>query len=121
MVERRTGSIINLTSSIQARPLPNLAHYASSKAAVALFTKCAALELAPFGIRVNAIAPGLTETDINRQDVADPEFRDMRLRGIPLAKIASPEDIAGAAIYLASDESAMATGSIIYVDGGATI
>lgn len=121
MIPRRTGSIINITSSAQARPPLHLAHYAPSKAAVASFTKCAALELAPFGIRVNAIAPGVTETDINREDLRNPAFCEMRLKGIPLGKIASPEDMVGAAIYLASDESALVTGSILYVDAGATI
>jgi NAD(P)-dependent dehydrogenase (short-subunit alcohol dehydrogenase family) len=79
------------------------------------------LELAPYGIRANAIAPGLIETDLNRTDLADAAFRDYRLSMIPLKVIGDPDDVVGAAIFLASDESRLATGSTVFIDAGQTI
>jgi NAD(P)-dependent dehydrogenase (short-subunit alcohol dehydrogenase family) len=86
-----------------------------------MLTKCMALELAPFGIRVNALAPGLTRTDINRKDLEDEAFLKARLARIPLGRVLSPEDLAGAAIFLASAESDMVTGTTLQVDGGRSI
>ena len=86
-----------------------------------MLTKQMALELAPYKINVNSIAPGLTETDLNRKDLADPEFRNRRLSRIPMSVILNPEDIAGAAVFLASDDSRFVTGTTIFVDAGTTI
>ena len=123
MVERRTsGAIINVSSAGQLVAAPNLTHYCTAKAGIEMLTKQMALELAPHKIRVNAIAPGLIETDLNRKDLADPAFRDRRLARIPLKEIGIPEDVAGAVVFLASEEEArLVTGASVYIDGGQTI
>ena len=87
-----------------------------------MLTKQMALELAPHRIRVNAVAPGLIETDLNREDIADPAFRERRLARIPLKKIGVPEDVAGAVVFLASNEEArLVTGASVFIDAGQTI
>ncbi|HEY8369864.1 MAG TPA: 3-oxoacyl-ACP reductase family protein [Thermodesulfobacteriota bacterium] len=123
MVERGiAGAIVNLSSSAAIRPSPNLAHYSVSKAGVSMLTQAMAVELAPHGIRVNAVCPGLIETDINRKDIADPAFREGRLARIPLRLIGAPEDVVGAVVYLASaDEARLVTGALLVIDGGFTI
>ena len=93
MVEAGTpGAIVNVSSAGQTAAGPNLTHYCVSKAGVGMLTKQMALELAPHGIRVNAVAPGLIETDLNRADIARDEFREGRLARIPLGVIGTPED-----------------------------
>jgi len=77
-----------------------------------------AYELAAYGIRVNGLAPGLTETDMNRKDLADEKFRSTRLGRIPLGFIGEPEDQVGAALFLVSDAARYVTGACIHVDGG---
>lgn len=123
MVERRiAGAIVNTSSSGQAGAAPNLTHYGVAKAGVAMLTRSMALELAQWKIRVNAVCPGLIETDLNRRDIADPEFRERRLARIPLREIGTPEDVAGAVVFLAADgEARLVTGVSLFVDGGATI
>ena len=123
MVEAGTpGAIVNVSSAGQAVAAPNLTHYCVSKAGVEMLTKQMALELAPHGIRVNAVAPGLIETDLNRADIARAEFRERRLARIPLGKIGVPEDVAGAVVYLASnDEARLVTGASLFIDAGQTI
>ncbi len=116
------GAIVNVSSAGQAVAGPNLAHYCVSKAGVAMLTKEMALELAPHNIRVNAVAPGLIETDINRADIAQDAFREGRLARIPLGLIGAPDDVAGAVVFLASnDEARLMTGASVFVDGGQTI
>jgi len=121
MVERRQGRIINIASANQIIASPNVTHYSVSKAGVAMLTKQMAVELAPYKINVNGIAPGLIETDLNRKDLANPEYRQTRLSRIPLGIIGKPEDIAGAAVFLASDDSRLVTGTTIFVDAGVSI
>ena len=123
MVETGTpGAIVNVSSAGQAVAGPNLAHYCVSKAGVEMLTKEMALELAPHRIRVNAVAPGLIETDINRADIAQDTFREGRLARIPLGLIGAPDDVAGAVVFLASnDEARLMTGASVFVDGGQTI
>ncbi len=118
MVKRGRGVIINISSIGQQVPSPNLAHYNSSKGGVSQLTRQMALELASYGIRVNALCPGLIETDLNRADIAREEFRNARLASIPMKAIGRPEDLVGAALYLASDESRLVTGTHLFVDGG---
>ena len=118
---RAAGAIVNITSVNQTVMAPNLAHYVVSKAGAMALTKQMAFELAPYGIRVNAVAPGLTETDINRRDLADPAFRAMRLGRIPLSTLVEPEDHANAVLYLVSDAARYVTGECIAADGGATL
>ena len=115
------GVIINMSSAGETLAGRDLAHYCVAKGGVRMLTRQLAFELAPFKIRANAIAPGLIETDMNRSDLAQPEFREYRLSMIPLGIIGVPEDIVGAAVFLASDDSRMATGSTIYLDAGQTI
>jgi NAD(P)-dependent dehydrogenase (short-subunit alcohol dehydrogenase family) len=115
------GCIVNVTSGNQSVLAPNLAHYVVSKAGAWALTRQMALELAPFGIRVNAIAPGLTETDLNRHDLANREFRQGRLERIPLDMLGEPEDQVGAMLFLVSDAARYVTGASIVVDGGATL
>lgn len=83
--------------------------------------KTMALELAPSAVTVNLIAPGTVETDLNRHLLADPAFRRLREDPIPMKRVASPEDIAGAAVYLAGDAARYVTGATIVVDGGLSL
>jgi NAD(P)-dependent dehydrogenase (short-subunit alcohol dehydrogenase family) len=83
--------------------------------------KSMALELAPSGVTVNLIAPGTIETDLNRAFLAEPRSRAAKLDLIPMDRIGRPEDVAGAAVYLASDAAAYVTGATIVVDGGLTL
>jgi NAD(P)-dependent dehydrogenase (short-subunit alcohol dehydrogenase family) len=115
------GHIINISSLNQFNAGPNVAHYCVSKAGVGMLTKTMALELAAHNIRVNAIAPGLIETDMNRHDIARPEFREGRLARIPLKLIGRPDDLVAIAVLLASDDARLITGATFSVDGGAAI
>jgi glucose 1-dehydrogenase len=116
------GAIINMSSAGQIVAAPNLTHYCVAKAGIEMLTKQMALELAPHKIRVNALAPGLIETDLNRQDIADPAFRERRMARIPLQLIGVPEDLVGAVMFLANEEeSRLVTGASIFIDGGQTI
>ena len=123
MIEDGTaGAIVNVSSAGQAVAAPNLTHYCVSKAGVEMLTKQMALELAPHKIRVNAIAPGLIETDMNRADIARDDFRTRRLARIPLREIGTPEDLVGSVVYLASnDEARLVTGASLFIDAGQTI
>jgi NAD(P)-dependent dehydrogenase (short-subunit alcohol dehydrogenase family) len=118
MKMRGRGKIINIASEAGGFPAQRMTPYCVSKAGVIMLTKCMALELAQYGIRVNALAPGLTRTDINRKDLEDEAFLKMRLARIPLGRVLNPEDLVGAAIFLASADSDMMTGMTLQVDGG---
>jgi len=118
MKPRGKGRIINVSSEAGGFPAQRMTAYCVSKAGVAMLTKCMALELAQYGIRVNALAPGLTRTDINRKDLEDEAFLKARLSRIPLGRVLSPEDLVDAAVFLASTDSDMMTGMTLQVDGG---
>jgi len=113
------GSIVNI-SSIAARSggLPGLASYAATKGAVESFTKGLATEVGPEGVRVNAVAPGFTATDMTRDQIAQAGFRE-RIEGMtPLRRIGAPEEIAEAAAWLISPAAAFVTGTVVTVSGG---
>ena len=107
------GSIINVTSQLAEVARPGSAAYIASKGGGRSLTQAMALDLAPHGIRVNAIAPGLT-----RAGYADPERRRATIAQIPLGRLGDPQDLVGAILFLASDDSVWATGSTVTVDGG---
>ena len=122
MVARKTGGRIIMVSSVnQVTVNRGIAHYVATKGGVMQLAKAMALELAPAGVTVNLIAPGTIETDLNRGFLARPENRQAKLGLIPMDRIGRPEDIAGAAVYLASDAAAYVTGATIVVDGGLTL
>lgn len=112
-----TASIINVTSIHDTVPYRHNAAYNLSKAALAMFTKTMAIELAVHGIRVNNLAPGAVETDINRH-VLDEIGRDKFAEWIPLGRVASVSEVVGPAIFLASEAASYITGATLYTDGG---
>ena len=121
MIEQRAGSMINLSSVAGLTGPPFLTAYAASKWAVRGMSKVAAKELAQFGVRVNSLHPGQIDTDMNKhQREKTPELIDKLIRGIPLRRIGTPEEVAHAIAYLASDESVYVTGSELVIDGGVT-
>jgi NAD(P)-dependent dehydrogenase (short-subunit alcohol dehydrogenase family) len=122
MVVRKTGGRIIMVSSVnQITVNRGIAHYVATKGGVMQLAKAMALELAPAGVTVNLIAPGTIETDLNRGFLAHPENRRAKRGLIPMDRIGRPEDVAGAAVYLASDAAAYVTGATIVVDGGVTL
>ena len=124
MRQRRQGSIINVGSTAGMRPRPGLTWYNASKGAVNLLSKSMAAELGPDNIRVNAICPVMGATGLIEQflGTADtPESRAKVVAGIPLGRLSTPDDVAQAALYLASDASCFITGVELPVDGGRTI
>ncbi len=122
MVARGGGGRIIMVSSVnQVTVNRGIAHYAATKGGVMQLAKSMALELAPSGVTVNLIAPGTIETDLNRAFLAEPRNRAAKLGLIPMDRIGRPEDVAGAAVYLASDAAAYVTGATIVVDGGLTL
>ena len=121
MKEQRGGVIINTGSIAGVRPRPGLNAYVASKGAVITLTKGLAMELAPFKIRVNCINPVATDTPMQPKFMGEGDLEEKRraiISTIPLGRMAKPEDIAHAALYLASDYSSMVTGICLDVDGG---
>ena len=111
------GSIINLSSTAGLAPYTGAGSYSTCKAAIIMFTKQAALEWAPYKIRVNAICPGHVETPLTAY-LQDPEIRAGREAVTPLKRVGQPDDIAAAALYLACSDSGWVTASSMVVDGG---
>jgi NAD(P)-dependent dehydrogenase (short-subunit alcohol dehydrogenase family) len=118
MLVQGYGNIINIASAAGLVPFPARAAYNASKGAVVSFTRALALDYAPNHIRVNAICPGMVETNMTRWRLAIPELRQQVLDMTPWARIGTPEDIAAAAVYLASDEADFVTGHMLVIDGG---
>ena len=117
MVERGTrGSIINIASTYAEVTAPNSSVYSASKGGVRMLTKGMAVELGQHGIRVNCIGPGWIRTGMN--PLTDEARLARILPGVPLGRVGTPRDVAGAALFLASDDAAYVTGTIIFVDGG---
>jgi len=132
MAERGHGSIVTVASNSGGIPRAGLSAYAASKAATVMFTKCLGLEVAASGVRCNTVSPGSTLTDMQRVLWADGDEEraarkviegDLAVHrtGIPLGRIADPEDIADAVVFLASDRARHITMHDLYVDGGATL
>jgi NAD(P)-dependent dehydrogenase (short-subunit alcohol dehydrogenase family) len=118
MLERGRGSIVNIGSLTTSFGLPLRSVYAATKGAVGQLTKTLAVEWASRGVRVNAIAPGWIHTPLTQPLVDDPEQSRWIIGRTPMGRWGKPADLAGAAVYLASDASAFMTGQILYVDGG---
>ena len=124
-VEQRYGKILNL-SSVSAEGNKGQANYSAAKAGVQGFTRTLALELGPFGVNVNAIAPGFIATEMTdetarRLKLDVDEFRRLSAEANPVKRVGYPEDIAAAAAFLCSDEASYITGQTLYVDGGVTV
>ena len=121
--ENKSGVILNIASTAGVSPRPNLNWYNSSKGWMILASKTMAVELAPFGIRVNVINPVAGETPLLKSFLGEdtPEMRGKFLSTIPLGRFSMPEDIASAALFLCSDSASMITGANLEVDGGRTI
>jgi NAD(P)-dependent dehydrogenase (short-subunit alcohol dehydrogenase family) len=120
MQPQGSGSIINVSSTMGERGAANLALYAASKHAVEGLTKSAALEAAAFGVRVNAVAPGPTETAMLDRLTGTPERKAAFYAAVPLRRGAKPEEIADAIVFLASGKASFMTGQIVRINGGKT-
>lgn len=118
------GSIVNISSRLAVVGMDGVSGYSASKGAINSFTVAAAFELAPKRIRVNAVAPGMTKTPLIKdwlQEQPDPAAAEAEVAGrVPLGRLAEPEDIAGAVVFLASPESGYVTGTVLTADGGYT-
>ncbi|WP_337311725.1 SDR family oxidoreductase [Candidatus Aeolococcus gillhamiae] len=114
------GSIINMASVGGINPEPMIGAYNASKAALINLTRTLSHELGRSGIRVNAIAPGLVDTEFAKVLIETPKIHERIIRGTALKRHAEPDEIAGAAVFLASGAASYVTGSVIVVDGGAT-
>jgi len=121
MVSRGAGSIINIASNGGLHAAPALAAYGASKAALIHLTKTMAMELGPRGIRVNAIAPGLIETHMARALIENQAGYEAFRKRNPLRRHGQPEEIAGAALLLASEAGSYFNGAVLVLDGGATL
>jgi NAD(P)-dependent dehydrogenase (short-subunit alcohol dehydrogenase family) len=118
---KEPGAVVNVASIVGLRAAPLQGAYGMTKAAVISMTRTLAQELGPEGIRVNAIAPGLVETRFAGTLVSNEELRDRFVSRTALGRHAQPDEIAGAALYLASDASGYVTGHVLVVDGGTTV
>ncbi|MBY3233435.1 SDR family oxidoreductase [Rhizobium laguerreae] len=119
MIEQgRPGVIINISSVNARQPGEGQAAYCAAKAGVDMITRCGALELGSRGIRVVGIAPGLVETPLTRKELEDPAMRDLFLSVIPMNRAVAAEEIAAAAVFLASDKARSINGDTIAIDGG---
>jgi NAD(P)-dependent dehydrogenase (short-subunit alcohol dehydrogenase family) len=112
------GSVINIGSIQSFVALPNSAAYTTSKGGVRALTKALAIELSPMGVRVNAIGPGMIATPINADARQNPDYMRNFMHRIPLGRLGEPADIAGPAVFLASDLARYVTGVTLPVDGG---
>ena len=122
MIDTGTGgSIINLASGAARRVRPGMVTYSVTKAGVWMLTRGLALELASYGIRVNAIGPGIVESPMTQRLYGSPQGIEDRGQTLPLGRAGQPLDIANTALFLASDESSFYTGSILHPDGGSLI
>ncbi|AYG59958.1 glucose 1-dehydrogenase [Rhizobium calliandrae] len=118
MMEQKRGSIINISSTMGRTSFPNQGVYAASKHAVEALTKTAALEGAPFGIRVNTVAPGPTDTNMLHRLTGGADGIAKMTAGIPLGRAGTPREVADACVFIASDKASFITGQVLGVNGG---
>ena len=116
MKARRGGVVVNIGSGCNQVPFPGLVAYTASKGGIEMLTKVAAIELAPYRIRVNCVAPGAVEVERTRQEL--PDYAGTWGALTPLRRVGTPDDIAKAVLFLVSDDSAFMTGQTVFVDGG---
>ncbi len=121
MKKNKFGRIINITSTAGQRGEANYSHYAASKGGVISFTKSLAAELGKYNITTNSVAPGWVDTDMTAKELSNKKYRKEVLSGIPLKRIAAPEDIAGPVLFLASDLARNINGEILNVNGGSVL
>jgi NAD(P)-dependent dehydrogenase (short-subunit alcohol dehydrogenase family) len=120
LLERGRGSVVNVASVAGLGGSPMVTPYGAAKAAVVNLTKSVAVEWGSRGVRVNALCPGWTATDLNRNLWETPEISDAMMARVPLGRWATPEEMVGPALFLASDASSYVTGQVLVVDGGIT-
>lgn len=120
MVAQKSGSIVNLSSTMGSRGAAGASLYVASKHAVEGLTKSAALEGAPFGVRVNAVAPGPIETDMLSRFAGSAERVAAMAQGVPMKRLGTPDEIAQVIVFLASAEAAFVSGQIVAANGGKT-
>jgi NAD(P)-dependent dehydrogenase (short-subunit alcohol dehydrogenase family) len=118
MLPRRAGAIVNVASIAGHIGLPGTIAYIAAKGGVVMLTRGLAVEWAPHGVRVNALAPSWFATDMGNLIDREPEYRDRVLRRVPLGRLGRPEELVGATVFLLSDAASMVTGHVLPVDGG---
>lgn len=121
MKEQKGGVIVNIASIAMGQQgvgMPNIVHYCASKGGIAAMTEAMAAELAPFNIRVNAIAPGMIETPMINTVTSNPKAMEAMLQRIPLKRPGKSEEVSELVVFLASDSSSYMTGSVVVIDGG---
>jgi 2-deoxy-D-gluconate 3-dehydrogenase len=118
MGEQGGGRIVNITTVGAVRGGAGMGVYHASKAALSMLTKCMAVEWAPLNVNVNAVGPGLTKTAFSQPIWSNPSLEQMITTRIPKGRLAEPEEVVGAVLFLCSEDSSFITGESIYVDGG---
>ena len=118
MLARRSGRIVNIASIAGQIGLTGTVAYAASKGGVVMLTRALAVEWAPLGVRVNAIAPSWFESNIGDLIHREPGYAERAMRRVPAGRMGTPDELIGAVLYLASDASSMVTGHVLAVDGG---